>query len=249
MDGQCPDSFYCEDGSHGYNAVSSKLQLDQVQVYTGLVSSALSVIGAMTILLAYCAFKDLRKGTAQAIITVLALADLGTALGFLLGVGNFLSYYRSTGIHSDGKSACLTFDSICEIQSFIILWCGTSSSIWSAVLAVHFLLATVFNRSSWKERLMPLYNIVAWTLPLIVLLPLLICGKLGYTPTYRAFCYMRASANTKETEVVDVLKESVMLVMMSVFTILTALSYAILFVYIFRKVCILLYRNSIVYLP
>ena len=237
MDGQCPDSFYCDGGiSHGYGAISSKLLW--VQDYAGLISSVLSVIGASIILLAYFAFKDLRKGTAQTIITLLALADLGAALGFLLGVGNFLTYYHLKGTNSDLISACSTFGTICEVQSFIALWCFISSSIWSTILALHFVLATVFDHSSWTARMLPLYNIVAWILPLIVLLPLLVGGKLGYTPTYRAFCYISASANNKETEVVEVFEESVIWALILVFTVITAISYAILLAHILRKVCI-----------
>ena len=184
-DGLCPNLFECEDGSDGYDAISAKLHM--IPHYVGIVSAVLSVFGAAIILLAYCAFKDLRRGTAQNIITGLALADLGAAFGSLLGIGNFLVYKYWT---TESSETCWIFQNLCEIQAFASISCIISSCIWNAALAVHFLLATVLPRSRWIDRLMPLYNIVAWTLPIMILLPLLIAGKLGYNPTYQASCFV-----------------------------------------------------------
>ena len=57
------------------------------------------MLGAALILFAYCAFKDLRKETAQKIITLLAFADIGTAVSLMLGKLN-LFVYRSQEIES-----------------------------------------------------------------------------------------------------------------------------------------------------
>ena len=76
--------YECDDGSDGYDAISAELH--NIPHYAGIVSA---VFGTTIILLAYFAFKDLRRGTAQTIIMLLALADLGAALGSLLGTGNF----------------------------------------------------------------------------------------------------------------------------------------------------------------
>ena len=89
-DGLCPNLNDCEDGSNGYDAISTELHV--IPHYAGIVSAILSVFGVAIILIAYFAFKDLRSGIAQTIIVLLALADLGTALGSLLGIGNFLVY-------------------------------------------------------------------------------------------------------------------------------------------------------------
>ena len=148
MEGLCPDSYYCEDGSHGYAAINSKLLV--VHGVGGVVSSVLSIVGATTILLAYCAFKDLRKRKAQTIITLLSLADMGTAFGCLLGITN---HYITKS-----NDACWIFYNICQIQAYFVMWCAMSSSIWSTVLAMHFLLASLFSEPRWTDRLLPLYN-------------------------------------------------------------------------------------------
>ena len=149
MEDMCPDSYYCEDGSHGYSAINSKLLV--IQTVAGLVSSVLSIVGAIIILLAYCAFKDLKKGSAQIIITLLSLADLGTAFGCLVGVVN---YYIFQGTSSDYSSACCIFNNFCQIQASVTMWCGLSSSIWSTVLAVNFLLTSLLIETRWTERLL-----------------------------------------------------------------------------------------------
>ena len=233
MDGLCPNSYYCESGSRGYAAINLKLL--PLQTYACLISSTLSVVGAIIILLAYCSFKDLRKGTAQTIITLLALADLGAALGCLVGTGNILAHYQG--------SACWIFYNICAIQAFCSLWCGISSSVWSAVLAVHFLLATVFNRSKWTERLMPLYHIVACTLPTIVLLPLLISGQLGYTPTYQVLCYVSATTSINIPQIAQSVEECVVWAVVLLFTIVTASSYTVIIAQIYSKVCHVAMQN------
>ena len=50
--------------------------LHSLPACAALISSSLSLLGAALNMIAYCAFKDLRKGTAQTIIiAVLAVAD------------------------------------------------------------------------------------------------------------------------------------------------------------------------------
>ena len=191
LEGKCPDEFHCRDGSHGYSAISDSYKI-LVPVVAVCISAIVSMLGAALILLAYCTFKDLRKGTAQKIITLLALADIGTAVSLMLGCLNQLVYrhYRSDISEYKENSACLNFYIICQIQAFLAIGFSLSGYAWTALLSVHFLLATVLSHSSWTERLMPLYNTVAWILPIIVSLPLLLFGKLGYTPTYPTICYV-----------------------------------------------------------
>ena len=227
----CPSSYYCEDKSHGYAAISSKLLV--MQDVAGLVSSVLSIVGTTIILLAYCVFKDLRKGMAQTIITLLSLADMGTAFGCLLGIAN---HY----INSDDSNACWIFYNICQIQASFIMWCAMSSSIWSTVLAVHFLLASLLSESRRTERLLPLYNTIAWTLPTIIVLPLLITSQLGYTPTYLSLCYISSSSSANEAKGVVIVEHSVAWIVLLLSSVITALCYAVIFAIIYKKVCMII---------
>ena len=82
----------------------------------------MSVLGAAFILFVYYAFKDFRKGMAQKIITLLALADIGTAASLMPGILNLFVYEHYSSDISDDKesSACLIFYTICQIQAFIL---------------------------------------------------------------------------------------------------------------------------------
>ena len=233
MEGLCPDSYYCEDNHQGYAAINSKLLV--IQTVAIVVSSVLSVVGTTIILLAYCAFKDLRKGMAQTIITLLSLADLGSAFGSLLGIVNY--YNITQGTKSDGNSACWIFYNICQIQASFNMWCAMSSSIWSTILGVHFLMTSLLSKSQWTGRLLPLYNIVAWTSPIVIVLPLLITGQLGYTPTYPSLCYISASISANESKSVAIVDDIAVWVILLSSSLITAVCYAAIFTLIYRKVC------------
>ena len=86
----CPGDFYCIDGSRGYSAIPPALH--SLPACVALVSSSLSLMGAALNMIAYCAFKDLRKGTAQTIIVVLAMVDFVGALMGIFGASIHLVY-------------------------------------------------------------------------------------------------------------------------------------------------------------
>ena len=47
---------------------------------------------------------------------------------------------------------------------------------------------------------MPLYNIVAWLVPLAYTLPILLLGKLGYNHKFTWTCFVRTGENTYLTQ-------------------------------------------------
>ena len=242
LEGNCPDEFYCLDGSHGYSAINDLHIVPAIVIFhiVIFISAIVSMLGAALILLAYCTFKDLRKGVAQKIITLLALADIGTAVSFMLGKLNLFVYrhYHSDISEDNESSACLNFYMVCQIQAFLGVGFLISGYTWTAILAVHLFLATVLRHSSWIEKLLPLYNIVAWTLPIIVSLPLLLSGKLGYTPTFPATCYISAYATEHESSKVTLIVEEVIVWSVeAVCAIITVVCFVVIIVYIRCTVC------------
>ena len=173
----CPRSFECEQPE-------VSLEIGPVPSYASIAASAVSVLGSLLIMVAYAVLKDMRTG-AQKIITQLAVADFVLAMGFILGAVNFLSHYNGSG-----ERECQMFQTLCKIQSFITAWASVSSYVWISILAIYFFLC-LHNFTSLATRLMPLYMILAWLGPLLVLLPLLCLGELGYSP-YAAsnWCYV-----------------------------------------------------------
>ena len=133
----------------------------------------------------YLCLREIRKG-AQKVITLLAIADFFTAFGYLIGAGNFLTHYRETD-----HDACKLFEVICEIQNFITTWSSLCSFAWTSFFALYFYLIVVQNKHALAIRLLPWQNIVAWGIPLVIVLPILIVGRLGYAP-YAAsnWCYI-----------------------------------------------------------
>ena len=188
MEGRCPDTTYCSNGSQPYSDIKPSLLL--FPAYANLVTSPLSCLGAVLIVLAYCAFKDLRKGTAQTIITLLALADLGSAIAGIFGASLFIRYFN---LNDKSEKECYNFDSVCQIQGSIGLWAYQSSLFWTSVLAIHFLLITTFHHSTWTDKLLPLYNIIAWIVPLASALSLLVFDKIGYNHNLTWTCFLRST--------------------------------------------------------
>ena len=183
----CPGDFYCSDGSRGYSAIPTALH--SLPACAALVSSSLSLLGAALNMTAYCAFKDLRKGTAQTIVAVLAMADFLLASSCIFGASILLAYGTTTTSADNHNDDCYNFDTLCQVQAFVVLWMLGSSFTWTAILAVHFFLVTVFTHSTWPHKLMPLYHIVGWLVPLAYTLPMLLLGNLGYDPVFTWTCF------------------------------------------------------------
>ena len=180
LESVCPHRFNCSDRA------GESFDIGLTPTYLSFTSSSLSCLGSVLILLAYALLRDLRTG-AQKIITLLAIADFFTAFGYILGGVNYLRHFDLID-----PSKCRHFHTFCAIQSFITTWSTMCSYLWTSILAFHFFLVLVFNKSSLAGRLLPLYNLVAWAGPLLIVLPLLVTGNLGYAPYVASnWCYIK----------------------------------------------------------
>lgn len=140
--------------------------------YVAILSCFFSCLGSILIILTYFLLKDLRTGS-QKIITMLALADLISAVGYILGSSNYIYHYQST-------SGCDTFNKLCRAQAFVTSWSSLVSFSWTVILAFYFFLIIVFKRVQVVSKLMLVYTVLAWGLPLLIVVPLLLLDKLGY---------------------------------------------------------------------
>lgn len=194
----CPVSFNC-----GSSRVSIENGL--VPSYVAIVSSGFSCLGSILIVITFFALKDMRSG-AQKIITFLALADFVSAAGYIVGSTNFLTHFNKT----DSKE-CQVFQDLCVAQATFTSWSSLVSFLWTAILAFYFYLIIVYKRVQVAARLMPLYHIIAWGVPLFIVIPLVATGHLGYAP-YAAsnWCFVRDShyqrgLNKNVTEIIIIL--------------------------------------------
>lgn len=179
----CPPILQCNGSYVSFN-------IGRAPSYVAIISSTISCIGSLLILLVYALFEDVRSTTAQKIVTLLAIADLITALGYITGSANFL-------VHFNGTNGCDVFEVTCEVQSAITSWSSLCSFAWTFILAAHFYLLIVRGRARLSFRLLPLYHALAWGLPLLVIIPIAASRKLGYAP-YAAsnWCYVRDTSTS-----------------------------------------------------
>ncbi len=173
----CPGEFHC-------NGSLVSFDIGAAPSYITIISSLFSILGSLLILAAYAQLRDLRTG-AQKIITLLALADLVSAAGYIVGSANFLAHFNK-------DHGCDTFFTLCEIQASFTTWSSICSFFWTVILAVYFYVVMVGNKGTLAAALLPLYNVVAWGIPLLIVVPLAALRKLGYAP-YAAsnWCFVK----------------------------------------------------------
>jgi len=185
------DDPYCIASKENCSGPSNYHYLDigRSASYVTIVSCSFSCLGSALIIITYFLLKDMRTGS-QKIITLLAIADLISAVGYILGSSNYIHHYQST-------KNCGTFDQLCKAQATITTWSSLASFWWTVVLALYFFLIIVFKRVQVASKLMVVYNFVAWGSPLLIVIPLLCLGKLGYSH-YAAsnWCFVK---NTEES--------------------------------------------------
>ena len=173
----CPSSFEdkCSHTVNDSGLVS--FDIGRLPSYISTVSCSLSCLGSLLILVAYFTVKGIRN-TAQKIITLLSIADFFTAFGYLMAAWNFLKHYN---LHDEQRCKDV-FQTVCAIQSFITTWSSMSSFWWTCALALHFYLILSPTKRTWTSKMLPLENIIGWIVPLMIVFPMLVTGKLGYTP-------------------------------------------------------------------
>ena len=164
-----------------------------IPTYFSIVSCSLSCLGSLLIVVAYITLRDIRTGS-QKVITLLAIADFFTAFGYLIAAGNFLAHFNETDEHK-----CDVFQTVCEVQSFITTWSSLCSFSWTCALAFYFYVIIVHNNVQCANRLIPWENIISWVIPLIIVFPLLVKGKLGYTQYATSnWCYIQDGNSSKD---------------------------------------------------
>ena len=202
--------------------------------YVAIVSSTFSCLGSLLIILTFFILKDMRTGS-QKIITLLALADLISAVGYIIGSSNYLQHHKTLNLTDVNTStSCKSFSNVCTAQAAVTTWSSNVSFYWTVILAFYFFLIIVFKRIKLASRLMVVYNIIAWLVPLIIVIPLLAYNKLGYAH-YAAsnWCFV----NTKT--VVDKMDTLVILAAGKFWEILSYILVTVLYVLIYcamRKV-------------
>lgn len=172
------------------NCSEVELEINLKSTYVSIASCTLSCVGSLLIFVAYFQLKGIRN-IAQKLITLLALADFFTALGYLMADWNFVT----------NLSNCSVFTEICQVQSFLTSWSSICSFGWTCALALHFyLVLRIRKRAIPSASLLVWQNVIIWTFPLLIVLPLLITHKLGYSRGFATanWCFIQDLPNDRE---------------------------------------------------
>ena len=140
---------------------SNITQLTTGPIIATIVSSVASIIGSCLIIVSFAVWSDLRT-TARAILVFLAIADLFTALGYLFASILFLTSYQK--LNND-------FAPLCTFQSFITTVFPISSFLWTTNLAVYLFVSITLKQVKTAKKLMLLFHITAWGIPLLLCIP------------------------------------------------------------------------------
>ena len=186
----CPGLYgnnYC---AHEDNVVPS---FGMVPVYFSLCSCIASMIGSILMIIPYILWKDIRSGL-RTIVTYLAIADFFTAFGYTIASFNYIRYEKEK--MDDFPKACQTFSTICQIQAYISSWASLSSFWWTAILACYLYSIITKGNANALNKCFPFFHVLVWGSPILVMLPLLCTGSLGYSLfSAGGWCYV--SSNKK----------------------------------------------------
>ena len=171
---------------------------------TTILSSVASMIGSFLIIFTFVLWKDVRT-VARAILVFLAIADFLTGAGYLFGSIVFLSYGNNTDVDSYRK--------LCTAQSFITTVFPISSFLWTTHLAIYLFVTIVLHKIKLAKKLLVIFHLTAWGIPLLVCLPSAITGKLGPSSDYTSigWCFVEfngtLSTNATQADVYKKLAE------------------------------------------
>ena len=171
----CPGAYGHENCADPHR---HKAEFGMTPVYFSLLSCTASMVGSVLMIIPYILWKDIRSGL-RTIVTYLAIADFFTAFGYTIASFNYMHYQNEKENHY--SEACRIFSSVCQIQAYISSWASLSSFWWTAILAYYLYSTITKGSTNVLNKWFPFFHVLAWGSPILVMLPLLCTGSLGYS--------------------------------------------------------------------
>ena len=152
---------------------------------TASITSFLSLFGASLIILTYVAFKDLRTIARQLLVN-LCIADIIVALSHFVGLftnyERFINDFYVVPFQSkNGSWYQSTHDPVCITQGVFTLYGTVASFLWSMMIAVYLLVLSVW-RHRFIAKMVPLFYILSWGAPIIVVIVNAALRYIGFEP-------------------------------------------------------------------
>ena len=165
-------------------------QLRRWSAITAILSSSASIIGCLLIIIIYIKWKEFRT-TARTILLFISIADLFTAVGYVIGSAYYL-HYQVYRIHPWNISHA--YNVSCKWQSFVTSTSSIASFFWTTVLAFYLYMTIVYKMYKFVRRLMPMIHVISWGVPLVLCIVALVMGWLGPSPddTAVSWCFVAA---------------------------------------------------------
>jgi hypothetical protein len=117
------------------------------------VSAALSVIGAVCIIVTFCAFKALRRRRGRQLIFFLSICDLLTALTY-----SFQPYDRHPELFSE---------TLCKVQGLATIFFPVASFLWTLCISIFIFLSTPQQMKSFCVT-HAVFHAVCWVVPAVL---------------------------------------------------------------------------------
>ena len=174
MDGHSPyyGVFGAMELQRNTSSCSSPPEPQRYLAYITMVSSVVSMLGSALIILTFILWRDIRT-VARAIVVFLSVADFFTAAGYLFGATVYLRYK----LHANESEE--TYRDLCKVQSFITTTFPISSFLWTAHLATYLYVAIVNAKPQLAKKLVIIFHITGWGIPLAICIPAVATGHLG----------------------------------------------------------------------
>ena len=124
------------------------------------ISTSLSICGCLIIFFAHKFWKDARSNSRN-ILLYITIADLFTAVGYLLG------WPQTSWKYS------------CVVQSFVTTTSSMMSFFWTSCMALYLHSVSIKGNYDLGKRIIFAFHCIAWTVPLLISLIALLAHKLG----------------------------------------------------------------------
>ncbi|KAK2851291.1 hypothetical protein Q5P01_007567 [Channa striata] len=147
-----------------------------------LISCALSFLGSSLIILTYIIWPDLRT-TPRKLLVYLSVSDWLSAVSYAVGVWKVF--------HSDSVD--------CVVQGAISTFANTSSFFWTVAIAVYLYVLIVRTSQRLADRLVLVFHLVSWGIPLVITVTAVSLKKIGYDASEVSvgWCWVRIQANDR----------------------------------------------------
>ncbi|KAF3696785.1 G-protein coupled receptor 157 [Channa argus] len=147
-----------------------------------LISCALSFMGSSLVILTYIIWPDLRT-TPRKLLVYLSVSDWLSAVSYAFGVWKV---FKTDSVE-------------CIVQGAISTFANTSSFFWTVAIAVYLYVFIVRSSQRLADRLVLMFHLVSWGIPLVITVAAVSLKKIGYDASEVSvgWCWVRIHAHDR----------------------------------------------------